>query len=150
MDTKAILYSIDRRVLELIRFEIRDLKMFRFITKRSFAINLLVAVALLLLIFFLFFISLGSITMHNETIRVPRVSGKPLAEATSILQQEGFGVSVQDSVYIDTMAPLSVVKQSPESEELVKIHRTIYLTVNRAQPPLIDMPDLRGFSFRSE
>ncbi len=41
------------------------------------------------------------------------------------------------------------MKQSPESEELVKIHRTVYLTVNRALPPLIEMPDLRGFSFRS-
>jgi beta-lactam-binding protein with PASTA domain len=123
--------------------------MFKFITQRSFVVNLLIAVALLFLIFFLFFISLGSITRHNETIRVPQVAGKPLAEATSILEKEGFKVSVQDSVYIDTLAPLAVVKQSPESEELVKINRTVYLTVNRLLPPLIEMPDLRGFSFRS-
>ncbi|HYJ65439.1 MAG TPA: PASTA domain-containing protein [Parafilimonas sp.] len=123
--------------------------MFKFITQRSFLVNLLVAVALILLIVFLFFISLGSITRHNETIRVPQVTGKSLADATSFLEKEGFKVSVQDSVYIDTLAPLAVVKQSPESEELVKINRTIYLTINRAQPPLIDMPDLRGFSFRS-
>ncbi len=123
--------------------------MFKFITKRSFLINLLVAIALLFLIIFLFFASLGSITRHNETIRVPSVTGKSLADATSFLQREGFKVSVQDSVYIDTLQPLAVVKQSPESEELVKINRTVYLTINRATPPLIDMPDLRGFSFRS-
>jgi eukaryotic-like serine/threonine-protein kinase len=123
--------------------------MFKFITQRSFFVNLLVAVALILLIVFLFFISLGSITRHNETIRVPQVTGKSLADATSFLEKEGFKVSVQDSVYIDTLSPLAVVKQSPESEELVKINRTIYLTINRAQPPLIEMPDLRGFSFRS-
>lgn len=123
--------------------------MFKFITHRSFLVNLLVAVALILLIIFLFFMSLGSITRHNETIRVPQVTGKSLTDATSFLEKEGFKVSVQDSVYIDTLAPLAVVKQSPESEELVKINRTIYLTINRAQPPLIDMPDLRGFSFRS-
>ena len=123
--------------------------MFKFITQRSFFVNLLVAVALILLIIFLFFISLGSITRHNETIRVPQVTGKSLADATSFLEKEGFKVSVQDSVYIDTLSPLAVVKQSPESEELVKINRTIYLTINRAQPPLIEMPDLRGFSFRS-
>jgi len=123
--------------------------MFRFITKRSFAVNFLVAFALLLLIAFLFFMSLDSLTRHNETIRVPPVSGRTLADATSVLKKEGFEVAVQDSVYIDTLQPLAVVKQSPESEELVKVHRTIYLTVNRAQPPLIEMPDLRGFSFRS-
>jgi len=123
--------------------------MFKFITKRSFAVNFLVAIALLLLIAFLFFMSLDSLTRHNETIRVPQVSGRTLADATSVLEKEGFEVAVQDSVYIDTLQPLAVVKQSPESEELVKVHRTIYLTVNRAQPPLIEMPDLRGFSFRS-
>ena len=123
--------------------------MFKFITKRSFAVNFLVAIALLLLIAFLFFMSLDSLTRHNETIRVPQVSGRTLADATSVLKKEGFEVAVQDSVYIDTLQPLAVVKQSPESEELVKVHRTIYLTVNRAQPPLIEMPDLRGFSFRS-
>ena len=123
--------------------------MFKFITQRSFVVNLLVAVALLFLIVFLFFMSLGSVTRHNETIRVPQVGGKSLADATSLLEKEGFEVAVQDSVYVDTLAPLTVVKQSPESEELVKIHRTVYLTINRAQPPLIEMPDLRGFSFRS-
>jgi beta-lactam-binding protein with PASTA domain len=123
--------------------------MFKFITKRSFFVNLLVAVALLLLIVFVFFSLLGSITRHNETIRVPKVTGRTLADATSFLEKEGFKVSVQDSVYIDTLAPLAVVKQSPESDELVKINRTVYLTINRAQPPLIEMPDLRGFSFRS-
>jgi beta-lactam-binding protein with PASTA domain len=65
------------------------------------------------------------------------------------LEQQKFNVSVQDSVYIDTLPPLTVVKQSPQSDDVVKIHRTVYLTINRAKPPLIDMPDLRGFSFRS-
>ena len=123
--------------------------MFKFITQRSFGVNLLVAIALLLLIIFIFFLSLDSVTRHNETVTVPSVTGKSLVEATSILKQKDFTVSVQDSVYIDSLAPLAVVKQSPESDEVVKMHRTIYLTVNRANPPLIDMPDIRGFSFRS-
>lgn len=123
--------------------------MFKFITKRSFFINLLAAIALVLLIIFLFFISLDSITRHDETIKVPSVTGQSLSDATTLLQKQGFSVSVQDSVYIDTLAPLAVVKQSPESDEIVKINRKIYLTVNRALPPLIEMPDLRGYSFRS-
>jgi len=123
--------------------------MFKFITHRSFFVNLLVALALVLAVVFVFFFALGSITRHNESVTVPSVTGKSLAEATSFLEQKQFNVSVQDSVYIDTLPPLTVVKQSPQSEDVVKIHRTIYLTINRANPPLIDMPDLRGFSFRS-
>jgi beta-lactam-binding protein with PASTA domain len=123
--------------------------MFKFITQRSFGVNLLAAIALLLIIIFIFFLSLDSVTRHNESVTVPSITGKSLTEAESILKQKGFTVSVQDSVYIDTLPPLAVVKQSPESEDVVKTHRTVYLTINRATPPLIDMPDLRGFSFRS-
>ena len=123
--------------------------MFKFITQRSFFVNLLAAIALLLLIIFAFFFSLGSITKHDESVSVPDVAGKTLADATKFLEQKKFQVSVQDSVYIDSLSPLTVVKQSPESEEVVKTNRTVYLTINRATPPLIDMPDLRGFSYRS-
>ena len=123
--------------------------MFKFITQRSLLVNLLVAIALLVLIIFAFFFSLDSITKHNESVTVPSVTGTSLADATKFLEQKEFEVAVQDSVYIDTLAPLTVVKQSPESEEVVKTQRTIYLTINRATPPLIEMPDLRGFSYRS-
>ena len=123
--------------------------MFKFLTQRAFFINFLVAIALVLLIVFFFFFSLDSITKHNESVTVPSITGKSLTEATNILKQKAFEVSVQDSVYIDSLAPLAVVKQSPESDEIVKVNRTVYLTINRATPPLIEMPDLRGFSYRS-
>lgn len=123
--------------------------MFKFITQRSFFVNLLVAIALLLLMIFAFFFSLGSVTKHDESITVPDVTGKTLIDATGFLKQKKFQVSVQDSVYVDSVAPLTVIKQSPESEEVVKANRTIYLTINRATPPLIEMPDLKGFSYRS-
>ncbi|MGN6211821.1 PASTA domain-containing protein [Parafilimonas sp.] len=123
--------------------------MFKFITERSFFVNLLVAIALLLLMIFAFFFSLGSVTKHNESITVPDVTGKTLIDATAFLKQNKFQVSVQDSVYVDSVPPLTVIKQSPESEEVVKANRTIYLTINRATPPLIEMPDLKGFSYRS-
>jgi len=123
--------------------------MFKFITQRSFFVNLLVAMALLVLIIFAFFFSLDSITKHNESVTVPAVTGMLFSDATKFLEQKKFEVAVQDSVYVDTLPPLTVVKQSPESEEVVKTQRTIYLTINRATPPLIDMPDLRGFSYRS-
>lgn len=126
-----------------------DSRIFGFITNRPFYVNLLVAIALILALVFIFFYSLGSVTKHDKTIKVPQVIGRSLNEAASLLKAQGFEVAVRDSVYIDTMPPLQVTRQNPEPDENVKVNRTIYLTINRAVPPMIDMPDLRGFSIKS-
>ena len=123
--------------------------MFKALTNKPFWVNLLVAVGILLVVFLLFFLSLGLLTKHGENEKVPYVVGKNVDEARKILEAKGFEVEVQDSVYMDTTAKLSVVRQSPESDAIVKKHRTIYLTINRAVAPLIEMPDLRGFSYLS-
>ena len=123
--------------------------MFKFITHKSFFINLTAAIGLMLVIVFLFFLSLGFLTKHDETIKIPNVIGKNFNDAKSILEAQGFDVAIQDSVYIDTAARSSVIRQSPEADAQVKINRTIYLTINRSMPPLVEMPDLRGFSFKS-
>ena len=123
--------------------------MFKFITKGGFFVNLIIALLLLGLIVFLFFNSLDWITHHDDEVTVPSVTGKNIAEATQILQSKGFDVEVVDSVYIDTAAKASIIRQSPDAEAVVKKNRTIYLTVNRTLAPMVDMPDLRGFSFQS-
>ncbi len=123
--------------------------MFKFITQKSFGVNLLAVILLIVVIIFLFFSSLGFITRHNENKKVPSVVGENVDAAKKILEAQGFETAVQDSLYIDTAAPLSVLRQSPDADEDVKINRTIYLTINRGVPPLVEMPDLRGFSFKS-
>ena len=123
--------------------------MFKIITDRPFWINLLVAIVLLLLLFFIFFKSLNYFTHHGTYLKVPDVYNKNINEATDLLSKEGFEVMVQDSVYYDTLPPLAVVKQFPEPDASVKVNRTVYLTVNRAVPPVIEMPNLIGMSFRN-
>jgi eukaryotic-like serine/threonine-protein kinase len=122
--------------------------LFKFITHRPFWVNLLVAIGLIFLMVFLFLWSLDFITHHNESEKVPSVTGKSIQEARKILEAKGFEVEVQDSVYYDSLPRLSIIKQFPLADEMVKNHRTIYLTVNRATPPLIEMPQLMGLSFR--
>ncbi|MBG9374789.1 PASTA domain-containing protein [Panacibacter sp. DH6] len=123
--------------------------MFKFITHKSFFINLLVIILLVGILVFLFFSLLGSFTNHNETQKVPSVTGKSYEEAEKILAAAGFDAGIQDSVYADTARPLQVLRQSPDVDAVVKEGRTVYLTINRAVPPQIDMPDLRGFSIKS-
>lgn len=123
--------------------------MFNFLKRQGFIFNLLLAIVLVVVIITLFFNSLDWMTHHNENVSVPSVTGKNISEATQLLEAQGFEVEVQDSVYLDTAAKASVIRQSPEAEAVVKKNRTIYLTINRVVAPLIDMPDLRGFSFQS-
>lgn len=123
--------------------------MSNFITRQHFLVNLLLAILLLAVMIFFFFSSLDWITQHDENIKVPAVTGRHIDEAVQILESQGFEVAVKDSVYIDTAAKAAVIRQTPDADAIVKKNRTIYLTINRAVAPLIDMPDLRGFSFES-
>jgi beta-lactam-binding protein with PASTA domain len=92
---------------------------------------------------------LNWITHHDESKTVPSVAGKTFEEAEKILDKAGFEVEIQDSIYVDTVKPLLVLRQVPEADEVVKVNRTVYLTINRAVPPSVEMPNLVGFSFRS-
>jgi beta-lactam-binding protein with PASTA domain len=112
-------------------------------------VNVLASFGLLALALLLFLLSLNWITNHGKTIVIPSVTGMRFAEATALLEKEGFDVEVQDSLYHDTLPPLSVIRQFPEADELVKIHRTVYLTISRSVPPSIDMPLLEGLSLRN-
>lgn len=123
--------------------------MFKFITRQHFIVNLLVAIVLLVGLMFLFLWMLGFITNHNAYDTIPTVVGKQLKEATKSLEDKGFRVEVQDSLWDDQLAPLTVIRQSPEGNHLVKANRRVYLTINRSQPPLLDMPNLVGLSFRN-
>jgi beta-lactam-binding protein with PASTA domain len=37
----------------------------------------------------------------------------------------------------------------PDADAVVKVNRTVYLTINRSVPPLVEMPNLVGYSFRN-
>ncbi|HSC36375.1 MAG TPA: PASTA domain-containing protein, partial [Chitinophagaceae bacterium] len=120
-----------------------------FITKRSLWLNILFAIVLLFLAMLIFLFSLTWITHHGKLLTIPSVTGKTISEARKQLEGQGFDVVIQDSLYIDTMAPLKVIKQIPDADDVVKINRTVYLTINRAVPPQVDMPNLVGLSYRS-
>jgi beta-lactam-binding protein with PASTA domain len=122
---------------------------FKFITGRPLWANILLGIGILLVLFFIFLQSLSWITRHDKTLAVPSVTGKSYDEAKKLLEGQGFDVEIQDTVYNDTAALLSVVKQFPSAETKVKMNRTVYLTINRDAAPDIEMPKLVGLSFRS-
>ena len=123
--------------------------MFQFITKRPLWINLLAGLILMVVLLFILSIFLGPLTRHGKNKTVPNVVGKSFEEAQKILNNSGFDVEVQDSIYSDTIAKGSVLRQVPDGDAPVKISRTVYLTINRQVPPVVEMPNLKDFSLRN-
>lgn len=119
------------------------------ITRKPLWVHILAAIVLTVLVVLLFFGSLDYVTKHGQYQKVPSIIGKNVDAARKILEDKGFEVEIQDSLYIDTVAKLAVIKQNPGADATVKVNRTIYLTINRAQPPLVEMPNLVGFSIRN-
>jgi beta-lactam-binding protein with PASTA domain len=121
----------------------------KYITSRPLWVNILVALLLAFLIGFVFILSLNMITQHGVARTVPLVVGKQLEKVQTDLEANDFEVVVQDSVYYDSLAPAVIIRQVPEADAVVKVNRTIYVTINRAVPPDVDMPNLVGYSFRN-
>ena len=122
--------------------------MFKFLTKQPFWVNLLAAFAFLFLLGFIFLQSLNWLTNHGAYLKVPAVKGRNVDSAIKLLGDQGFEVVIQDSLYFDDLPKYTVLKQLPEPDATVKANRTVFLTINRALPPLVDMPKLEGLSFR--
>jgi beta-lactam-binding protein with PASTA domain len=72
--------------------------------------------------------------------------GQKTEDAIKSLEKQGFDVQIQDSVFTDTAARGIVLKQLPDPNATVKINRTVFITVNRVIPPMIEMPKLEGQS----
>jgi len=122
---------------------------FKFLTHKPLWVNILAVILLTGILIVGFLGSLDFMTKHGKYEKVPSVVGKNIEEARRILLAKNFEVEIQDSIYIDTIPKLAVVKQSPEGDATVKVNRTVYLTVNRSQPPMVEMPNLIGFSIRN-
>jgi len=121
----------------------------KLITHRPLWVNILVGLVLAFAIFFIFLSSLKCLTGHGKAATVPPVTGKKYDEAKKILKKAGFGVEIQDSIYVDTAKAMVVIKQLPDADEVVKSNRTVYLVVSRSVPPIMEMPNLVGYSFRN-
>ena len=116
--------------------------------KKSFWFNLLVVLVLCTVLYIIFFISLGWITRHGSEVKIPNVTKKSIKTAVNELEEMGFDVYV-DSAYEPKQKAFLVLSQVPDVGSTVKRGRTVFLTVNKAEPPMTPMPNLLNLSFRS-
>jgi beta-lactam-binding protein with PASTA domain len=116
--------------------------------KNSVPFNVAVIIGICIVLYFTFFAFLGLITGHGEAVRVPNVIGKSMTAGLGQLHKIGFDVQI-DSAYDPEKKPFTILGQQPNVGESVKPGRTIFLTVNKAEPPQTPMPNLTGLSLRS-
>lgn len=115
---------------------------------RSFWFNLLLIIGLCFVLYFAFFASLSRITQHGQELTVPNINGTSAIEAIKKLETMGFSVAI-DSAYDTLSKPLTILEVQPEAGSTVKNGRTIFLTINKVNPPELDMPNLLNLSLRS-
>jgi len=116
--------------------------------QKTFVGSLVIIACICAVIYFLFFASLGYITGHGEEVKVPDLTGKTIAESVAILEKAGFEIDI-DSSYAPEKTALIVLNQQPDGGTTVKKGRTIFLVVNKKNPPSTSMPNLVNMSFRS-
>lgn len=124
-------------------------KLTKYLSGKPLWVNILISFVAVGILFLLFMVSLNFLTRHGKTLTIPDVTGKGYDLAKLTLEAEGFDVEIQDSIYNDTAVAMSVLRQFPAANEVVKVNRTVYLTISRAVPPAIEMPLLEGLSFRN-
>ena len=92
---------------------------------------------------------LDTYTHHGEAISIPDVRRRSFDDAERILKGLGFNVVVVDTGYVKTLPPDAVLELSPEVGQKVKTGRTIYLTINASNSPVLSLPDvIDNCSFR--
>ena len=123
------------------------MKAFNFLTKRAFYINLLIAIALVVIMIEVAFFSLKGYTRHGEEIVVPNFVG---INCDSILEQckDDFNFVMLDSVYTKNLPEGSIYQQDPLPNSNVKKGRNLYYVKVSEAPERVVMPNLKNLSLR--
>lgn len=119
-----------------------------FLKSKVFGINVIAAIAVIILGFWGTLKWLDNYTKHGFTLEVPDLYGVSVPEAKNLLAQKNLKYEIIDSIFESSVEGGVVVRQDPATAELVKENRTIYLTVSAKRPPLVPMPQLIDASMR--
>jgi beta-lactam-binding protein with PASTA domain len=122
--------------------------MFKFIFSKTFLVNLVIAIILAVIVIWGIFKFIDNYTHHGETISVPSLEGLTIEETKTVLEEKGLRYTILDSIYVPESEKGTVLDQNPRKDDLVKLDRTIYITISKIVPPNITMPNLVDMSAR--
>jgi beta-lactam-binding protein with PASTA domain len=120
----------------------------KFLISKTFWINVLIAVVLLVVISIIAFNRLDKYTFHDEFVVVPDLKGATIGEAEITLEYNNLKCEVIDSVFATDLQPGAVVEQIPVAGSKVKKSRKLYLVINSLHKKKVSLPDVRDMSLR--
>ncbi len=88
-------------------------------------------------------------TNYDEGVTVPDVTHLSLTEADELLTSFGLRFEVADRRTNSAYPADYVIDQTPTPSEIVKPNRKIYLTVNTASTPKVEVPQVVNLSLRN-
>lgn len=115
---------------------------------KTFLINVGIALVFIILVLVGVNYALDNYTRHGEDILVPNYSEIHYTKLDSVFEKSSLKYTVIDSIYEPKMPKGVVLDQNPIPESKVKEGRTIYLTINATNPPMLKMPDVVDLSLR--
>ncbi len=119
-----------------------------FLVSKTFVKNLLIATAIIIVLFAGTLIWLRVYTHHGQAITVPDLTGLSPEEVQLILDSKNLRYEVTDSIFYKELPRGSVARQNPKPGSKVKELRRIYLTMNAVNPEQVTMPTVTGVSLR--
>lgn len=120
----------------------------KFFTSRTFLLNLLLAIVIVVLLVFGTLKGLKQYTNHGISYPVPNLTGLTINEALESAQANRLKIAIIDSVYNTKYGPGTIVDQQPVANSNVKENRTIFLTINSMELEKVVLPKLTDISFR--
>ncbi|MCF7561317.1 PASTA domain-containing protein [Sabulilitoribacter multivorans] len=114
----------------------------KFLSSKTFLKQILLAIAAIVVLCFIFLRWLNMTTNHGDFETVPDLKGKSINVAQVELEDNNLVMQIQDSANYNPDYPkFSVIEQDPVAGAKVKEDRKIYITLNPSGYRKIRVPD---------
>lgn len=118
------------------------MQLFKYLFSKKFIVHAIIAAILFSAAIWGVLKYLDHYTLHGTEIEVPSFKGLTETELQTAVDSASLRYLVLDSIYLENLPKGTVISQDPYPGDKVKPNRTIYVTVNRMEPPKIPVPRL--------
>ncbi|WP_333809556.1 PASTA domain-containing protein [Flavobacterium sp.] len=125
------------------------MSLFKFLTSRTFFVQVLIAMAIVVVFTFLVIQLLDFRTNHGQEIKVPDLSKMKLEVAEEKLNDLDLEIFLLDTVDFNAdFPPFTILEQDPKAGSLVKDGRKVYVKLNAGEFTEITIPEFKDKTYR--